>query len=145
MATDAERIKKIGDLGEHFFRGLCIGANVSQSRPGRDEKGWDFFIEMPQNRLPSVYLDAQPAPIKLLCQVKSTDDFSDRKLSMKVSNFEHLARTPIPSFVLVVDFRNTDSPQAVYLLHFNAERIAQTLTRIRELEAAGKRISTTIR
>ena len=134
MSTDTARIKWLADRGENYLEALCIDANLTRSRPGRDEQGWDYFIELPPNRLPAIYLDAQPAPIKFLCQVKATDDFTNLSLSMKVSNWERLARTPLPAFVLILDYRGTKEPQAVYLCHIGADRIADTLRRIRELE-----------
>lgn len=137
MPTDPARIKQLGDLGEHFLEGLCIGENLSKSKPGRDENGWDYFIEVPQNRIPAIHLDSQPAPVKFLCQVKSTDNFEDRTLSMKVSNWEHLSKTPLPSFVLILDYRGQRQPQAKYLCHIDQNRMAQTLKRIRELEVGG--------
>lgn len=137
MPTDPARIKQLGDLGEHFLEGLCIGENLSKSKPGRDENGWDYFIEMPQNRIPAIHLDAQPAPVKFLCQVKATDDFEDMKLSMKVSNWEHLSKTPLPAFVLILDYRGQRQPQVKYLCHIDQSRMAQTLKRMRELEAVG--------
>ena len=58
---------------------------------------------------------------------------------MKVSNFEHLARTPLPTFVFIIDFQGTDHPRTMYLCHFDqAHRVSQTLNKIRELEAAGE-------
>lgn len=139
MHDDAGRAKQLGRLGEREFDRLCILDNLSRSRPDPDEQGWDFLVEMPANRIPGIYLDAQPAAIKFLCQVKATDDFGSRKLAMKVSNFEHLARTPLPSFVFVVDYRGANTPHSTYLCPFDDERIAQTLRRIRELEAAGRK------
>jgi len=132
------RTKQLGNLGENHLEKLCIGSNLSKSKPGQDENGWDYFIEFPQNRISAVHLDAQPAPIKFLCQVKATDNFESKSLSMKVSNWEHLARTPLPTFVLILDYKNGYSPVNCYLCHFNSERIGQTLKRIRELECNGK-------
>jgi len=136
--VNPDRIAELGDRSENLFEKLCIGARFSRTRPGKDDKGWDFFVELQQNRLTNIDLDAQPAAVKFLCQVKGTDNFASRKLRMKVSNFEHLARTPLPTFLLIVDFKGHDEPQHVYFCHFDYKRIGQTLKRIRELQAKGK-------
>ncbi|MFD0934656.1 hypothetical protein ACFQ12_05580 [Methylobacterium trifolii] len=135
MPNDPQRTKWLARTSENFFDKACIDARLTASPPKHDENGWDFFVEMPPNRIPNIFLDAQPSPIKFLCQVKATDDFSSLRLSMKVSNFENLARTILPAFVVVIDYRGLDEPQYVYVCHFGNERISQTLKRMRELQA----------
>ena len=133
---DPKRTAKISRLAENLFEKLCFDAGLTPSQPKHDENGWDFIVEFPQNRIPRVYLDAQPAAIKFLCQVKSTDTFAN-KVEMKVSNWDKLARTPIPAFMFVLDFDGRDEPKRAYLCHFGVDRVAQTLKKVRELEKAG--------
>jgi hypothetical protein len=133
---DPKRTAKISRLAENLFEKLCFDAGLTPSPPKHDENGWDFIVEFPHNRIPRVYLDAQPAAIKFLCQVKSTDTFTN-KVDMKVSNWDNLARTPIPAFIFILDFDGHDAPKRAYLCHFGDNRVAQTLKKVRELEKSG--------
>lgn len=134
---DSDRIKWLSRSGELLVDQACIDAGLTSSRPQYDENGWDRFIEMPPNRILNIYLDAQPSSIKCLCQVKATDNFSERRLSMTVANFDHLARTVLPAFVIVIDYRGGSEAHSIYFCYFGVERIAQTLKRVRELQARG--------
>ncbi len=132
---DQVRIKEIDGLAENYFEKLCIRSRLTRTRPGKDENGWDWFLEFPQNRIVGLDLDAQPAPIKCLVQVKATDSL--KNLTMKVSNFEHLARAQMPAFIFVAEFCGGQEPKKVFLCHFGEDRITQTLKKIREMEAGG--------
>ena len=137
MSDSPERVKKISRNAENLFRKMCTSSNLSHAKPEYDENGWDFLVEFPPNRLPAVYLDAQPPAIKFLCQVKATDDLSIRPVRLKLSNWEHLVRTPLPAFIFVVNYNNGEEPFEVFLQHIGSHHISRTLKRIRELEADG--------
>ncbi len=97
------RTRQIGRLAEGQFETLCISSELTASPPKHDEYGWDYIVEFPPNRLANPFLDAQPTPIKFLCQVKATDNFS-YEIPMKVSKLDHLSRATLPAFLFVVDF-----------------------------------------
>lgn len=134
---DQDRIKELGQLGEADFKRLCITARVSSSRPDLDENGWDFFIELPSNRLSHLRRDEQPSAVKLLCQVKATDNLDDLRLSLKVSTLEKLATAALPTFVFILVYEGDDSPARMYLCHIGQDRIAEILTQVRQLEKDG--------
>ncbi len=139
MAIDPERTKFINRHSENLFKTLCDDAGLTPHHPTYDENGWDFYVEFPFNKVVNVFRDAQPPSIKLFCQVKSTDNFAEKSITMNVSNWDKLARNIHPSFVFVVDFAGGDKPAATYLCHFDNQRIAQALRRVRELDALGDR------
>ncbi|MCC0000637.1 MAG: hypothetical protein H6870_16940 [Methylobacteriaceae bacterium] len=135
MAED--RTRQLGRLGENFFERQCLDSHLSATPPKHDERGWDWFVEFPRNQLPAVFLDSQPPPLKILCQIKATDNFDDRRLSMKLSNFLHLTQTILPAFVVIYEFGGSNAPTKMYLCHFGLEWIAQTLKKVRQSEALG--------
>ncbi len=137
MVSDASRVKWRSRNGENRLKDLCNDAGCTSTKPEYDEYGWDIFIDTPSNRLPILSLDAQPAPIKVLCQVKTTDDILKNPISMHISNWEHLAKIPLPTFLYIVDYKGTRKPQQEYLCHFDAQRIGQTLKRLREFHSEG--------
>ena len=137
MSDSQLRVKKISRRAENYFRDLCLSSHLIATEPDHDENGWDFLVEFPSNRLPAVHLDAQPSAIKFLCQVKATDEFSRRTIPLKISNWDHLIRTPLPAFIFVVNYNNEDEPYEVFLEYIGRHHISSTLKRIRELEADG--------
>ncbi|WP_156634156.1 hypothetical protein [Methylobacterium sp. Leaf113] len=137
MAVDQSRIKWLKEAGENFFSSACNNSGMVATKPGQDTNGWDFFVELPQNRIPLIRLDAQPAPVKFICQVKASDNLTNLTRPITVSNMEHLCRSMLPAFILMVDFSGGYKPINAYFCHIDKDRIAQTLKRIRELEKAG--------
>ena len=136
MASDAKRTTKIGRLGEILLHRLATEAGLTVSKPENDENGWDRILEFPANRVPNVFLDGQPSALKCLVQIKSSDKPAPR-VSMEVSNFNHLAKNPMPTFFFFVYFAGGDAPIAAHLSHFHSEWIGKTLQKIRSLQAEG--------
>ena len=132
--VDHERIRYISRLSENLFKKLCIQCGLSCSQPDHDENGWDAFVEFPTNSL-AVHRDGQPPPIKSLVQVKATDGQAACPIEMTISNWEKLAQTSLPSFMVLFYFNGDNDPQDIYVCHFDNHRIAQTLRKVREVES----------
>ena len=108
-----------------------IGAQCSKANP--DERGWDFFVEFP-NQIQSLDSpDINYAPIRCLVQVKST---TSRKAhtDIKVSNALEFAKTPMPCFVVLYEYDDTKVRlKKVHWLHFWEKEISSALERSRIL------------
>jgi len=128
--------RKLGDLGESVLEQWCAHTGILCNRAARDRGGWDFLLELePAPVAANVPLDRRLGHRRCLVQVKATD--SDRgTCAMKLSNWLRLVTSPLPAFVLVLEFGGEASPQQAYLIHVSETRMARVLRRLRELSAA---------
>jgi hypothetical protein len=101
-----------------------------------DQGGWDHFIEFPlgslRENVSNVPYDLRPGPLKCLVQVKGKDG-SPGFVSLNLKNWKHLTGTPLPAFLLVLEFDGQDEPQQGYVLHIGREEVRRVAKQLREL------------
>jgi len=69
-----------------------------------------------------------------LVQVKATRN-ADRPIAVKLSNWERLAKSPLPAFFLVVEVGTTNKVGRAFLIHIAEEEISGVQGRLRKLKA----------
>ncbi|MEK9502493.1 hypothetical protein WI372_15985 [Gemmatimonadota bacterium DH-20] len=98
-----------------------------------DAAGWDFLLEWPtKGKQVGVPLDKAPPPRQALVQVKATDR-DMKSWPIKLSNWHRLVSTPLPTFVLLLEFNGGDRCTAAYLAHVGSDLMGRVLRRLREL------------
>lgn len=133
------KANRLGALGELLLQQWAVESGLSVNKAFNDTTGWDFFIEWPLTTPAStIPLDRRGAPIQCLVQVKATRAQQCR-LSVSLKNWEHLCRSHLPAFFLILHFDTRDRCTAAYLVHVWELHIAAVLKRLRELSNEGIR------
>ncbi len=130
--------RDLGGLGENKVEGWAIQKGIVPNRVHYDKKGWDIFLEFPQAKIAngiSYPLDIRPPEISCLVQVKSTDKRIGKINRIKLTNWERMAKSPLPCFFTVIEYDGKEDPQRAYIVHMGKYWIGKTLERLRELEA----------
>ncbi|AUX42598.1 uncharacterized protein SOCE26_040310 [Sorangium cellulosum] len=128
----AELTEFIGDLGEDLFVPWCTKAELLATKPGRDRKGWDYYVEDNAKGRSDAPLDARPPEFSCKVQVKATTA-GKRQIQIKLDNWERAVKEPIPWFFLVYVFEGR-TVQAAYITHVGDKLIERVLKRLRELD-----------
>ncbi|MDA3781087.1 MAG: hypothetical protein PF487_12820, partial [Bacteroidales bacterium] len=119
-------IRNIGKLGESSFRTLCDEINLTyNSSSDNDKTGWDFYFEG-YNQIPKSFYDLNYQPIEGKIQVKSTEK-GKRAVQIKLSNLLRLAKSPLPSFIILFVFGINRNPEHIYIKHVGFGLIEQIL------------------
>lgn len=125
----------LGELGEITLRKWAAEVGLIANKAGVDLSGWDFILEFPNIIDPSqphkLPLDKQSSTIPFLVQVKSTDS-SLSFVDIKLDNMIRLVKSPMPTFILALDFQNQTDPVVAYLVHIGEELLRRTLKRLRK-------------
>ncbi|WP_437279697.1 hypothetical protein WME90_03830 [Sorangium sp. So ce375] len=129
---NAELTEFIGDLGEDLFVPWCTKAELLATKPGRDRKGWDYYVEDNAKGRADEPLDVRPPEFSCKVQVKATTA-GKRKISVKLDNWERAAKEPMPWFFVVYVFDDR-VVQAAYIIHVGDKLIERVLKRLRQLE-----------
>lgn len=130
--------RDLGGLGENKVEGWALQKGIVPNRVHYDKKGWDIFLEFPQAKIAngiSYPLDIRPPEISCLVQVKSTDKRIGKINCIKLTNWERMAKSPLPCFFTVIEYDGAEDPQRAYIVHMGEYWIGKTLERLRELEA----------
>lgn len=130
-------MRDIGRMGENIFQFWCNSVGLTANGSKVDKRGWDCFVEFPNNSSGVIPRDLVPKPIECKVQVKSTD-LKKKGEDIKLSNLESLVKTQMPVFFCFIEFDGTNDPQAAYLVHVGKEVIERTLKRIRKLYSQGE-------
>lgn len=133
MTTDPS---DIGNIGERAVMFWCSQARIAATKPEKDAKGWDLFLELPQARRRSVSFDLEPGELSCKVQVKTTTTDKTSE-SIKLSNWRRMITDPLPWFVIVVVLRDL-SPIEAYVVHVDEHWTGKVLKRLRTLEAQDK-------
>jgi hypothetical protein len=135
-------MRDIGRMGENIFQFWCNSVGLTANRSKVDKRGWDFFVEFPNNSSGIIPTDLVPTPIECKIQVKSTDR-KKKGEPIELSNLESLVKTQVPVFFCFIEFDGKNDAQAAYLVHVGKEVIENTLKRIRKLysEEKGDRLN----
>jgi len=127
--------QNLGVMGETYFNYLCSTENINCNKSVEDMAGWDFILDFPLND-DAQSSDAAAPPIECKFQIKATT--KKRKYwDVKLSNLLRFCKTPLPSFILFMEFDDGKDPERLYLIHFDKELIKSALTAIRRVEQGG--------
>jgi len=125
-------MRDLGGMGEAALSYWCAQVGITCNKAAIDKTGWDFLVELPLGVRPTTST-AQGDAIECKIQVKATNG-NLGKLSIKLSNLYRFAITPIPCFVLFIEFDKKDTPQRSYLVHIDEALISKILERKYEFE-----------
>lgn len=134
--------KDIGGMGENLLGVWAAQIGVSANRSlNKDATGWDWILEWPIDSLASsaetkTRFDKSPSPVKCLVQVKSTNSTQSR-VNIKLSNWYHLIRNPLPAFYLILDFGSQNECQRAFLVHVGPDLIAKVQKRLVDIYPDG--------
>lgn len=131
-----QRNRKVGQMAEAFLSQWAAQIGVAYNTSEIDQGGWDHFIEFPLGSLreeaSNVPFDLRPKPLKCLVQVKGKDK-SPGFVSLNLKNWKHLTGTPLPAFLLVLEFGGQNEPQQGHVVHIGREEVRRVAKRLREL------------
>jgi hypothetical protein len=126
-------MRNLGLMGESTFSLWCADAGLIPNGSIVDKTGWDFFVEFPfDNILVQTIHDAAK---ECKVQVKATDK-KERKLQFTLSNLRRLVTTPLPTFILFLEFNKQSQAEDAFLVHIDDKLSTQILRKIYELSAA---------
>jgi hypothetical protein len=130
--------RDVGGMGHSDFSKLCDAAGlIHNSSYNKDAAGWDVFVEFPLNSHLNILNIKTSQAIQCLTQVKSTDS-NKKSVSVKLSNLKRFCDTPLPCFFFFAEYEKGINPTAIYLVHFDKDRIFDVLQRLRECEVHGE-------
>lgn len=111
----ASKNAHVGGVGEDFLGVLCHQAQITSNKVQFDDKGWDCFLQFPQEGA------------GCLVQVKTTQ--GSRRVSVARKAWRHLAAMPMPAFFFVVILDKHMQPQRGYLVHVDEPMMTDVLSR----------------
>jgi hypothetical protein len=126
----------LGGIGETTLEKWAHEVGVSPNPASNDVKGLDYYLVLPKSPadpIPTNPLDLEPPELSCLVQVKATRN-ANRPIPIKLSNWERLAKSPLPAFFFVLEVGRTDKEERAFLIHVAAEEIARVLKRLRKLK-----------
>ncbi|MEN4598359.1 hypothetical protein ABEG75_10370 [Pantoea agglomerans] len=123
--------RNLGRMGETFFNNLCATVGLTCNGSIEDSTGWDYIVEYPHEYDEVVLADKAPASKEFKIQIKATDH-RKRKLAITLSNLMRLCNTPLPSFILFLEYNNKLEPDDVFLVHISKDIIFDVLKSARE-------------
>lgn len=123
--------RNLGRMGETYFNNLCASVGLTCNESNEDNTGWDFIVEYPHEYDNVVLADKSPATKEFKIQVKATD-LKKRKLPILLSNLMRLCNTPLPCFILFLEYNNKPEPEEAFLVHINKDIIFDVLRSARE-------------
>ena len=99
----------MGGIGEAMLKQWAHEAGISPNPATNDVKGFDYLLVLSKTRDSTATnpLDLDPPELSCLVQVKATRN-ADRPIAVKLSNWERLAKSPLPAFFLVVEVGATN-------------------------------------
>lgn len=123
----------LGNLGESILKIWCFEENLTVNSSQIDRNGWDALIEFPSSNNNN---EIHEAPLECKIQVKSTLK-RDGKWPIKLSNMRKMVTSPVPYFILVLEFKNDGQVENSFLIHINSVHINQTLQRLQKAKSDG--------
>ncbi|MBV7539216.1 hypothetical protein KW842_25940 [Duganella sp. sic0402] len=132
-------MRDLGKMGESFFSLWSSSAGMVANPSQIDRDGWDFLVEFagesdPDDILSGIHLSSFTCKV----QIKSSDN-QNRKLSIKLSNLHRLATTPMPAFLVFIEFDGKESAQRVFVRHVDHDLIRVILSRVHDEEQRQER------
>lgn len=131
-----QAMRDLGQLGESVFQKWAAEMGLIVNYSKIDMAGWDFLVEFPYTETHSA-AESAPAPIECKIQIKATDTLSKRN-SIKISNLLRLAKTPIPTFIILISFEGRNEVQEARLAHFDEDLISRIMKRVRKIDQSSE-------
>lgn len=131
----------LGPIGENQFRHWCLQNGAIPTKPENDQFGWDFFVELRATENPLLPLDSQAQLDKALVQVKASAQTNRRNVKAKLSALKFLVDTPLPAFILFLEYTDQSTLRGARLLHIGQEQIFAILKKVRVAERDGKSLN----
>lgn len=132
-------MRDLGKMGESVFSLWSSSAGMVANPSQIDRDGWDFLVEFARaNDMDGIFSDIHRSAFTCKVQVKSSDS-QNRKLSIKLSNLHRLATTPMPAFLVFIEFDGKESAQRVFLRHVDHDLIRIILSRVHDEEQREER------
>lgn len=129
-----KRHRAIGKMGEAVMKLWAPQGELLVNKAEEDEGAWDFYVQFEAaSKLPAdtYSLDLFHGEPECLIQVKATDTGEAPKVTL--SNWRRFCWSPLPTFFLILNFKNEDQPQSAYLAHVDKKWITKFLKRMRQL------------
>lgn len=132
--------KRIGEIGQKAFDMWVNQAGITANSSLIDERGWDFYLQLPsaEEDLKLGVWDKAPPEIGCMVQVKTTTS-NEQSEEITLSNWQRMIREPQPWFVTAIRLDADNQPSKVYLIHIDQEWSKRVLLRLRELAKQGKK------
>lgn len=124
-------MRNLGGMGEAIFKKWCDEVGLIANKSTDDMYGWDYIVEFPASK-PESPSDLHKSDFECKVQVKASDK-KKRRIDISLSNAYRLATSPIPSFIIVVEFDDTHKEKRAFLIHIERKFISQTLKRVHKL------------
>jgi len=98
--------RDLGDLGEIEVIRWARQRDIVPNKVQCDKKGWDIFLEFPhaEPETKKYFLDIRPPELSCLVQVKATDKRVGKIPHIKLTNWERMAKSPLPCFFVVLEY-----------------------------------------
>lgn len=127
-----QAMRDLGQLGESVFQKWAAEMGLIVNYSKIDKAGWDFLVEFPCTETHSA-AESAPAPIECKIQIKATDTLNKNN-KIKISNLLRLAKSPIPTFIILISFDGGNEAQEARLVHFDENLISRIMKRVREID-----------
>lgn len=129
--------RDVGGMGHNDFCKLCDAAGlIYNSSYNKDAAGWDVLVEFQLNAHLNVLNNNDSQAIQCFVQVKATDK-NKKSVSVKLSNLKRFCDNPFPCFFFFSEYEDAINPVAIYLVHFDKDKMLDVLKRLRECEIEG--------
>ncbi|WP_129434490.1 hypothetical protein [Roseovarius sp. A46] len=129
-----------GRHGEWKFGEICTGPDANAeavvNKASDDQHGWDHILEIVPPSSPMLPADLQAHVLQCFVQIKTTQGKSP-KTRLKLSNAVKAAKSPLPSFVFLLQYHDRSSRPKIFGRHIWASEIEHWLKRARETETEG--------
>ena len=98
----------------------------------KDRFGWDFLLETRATEIDQgIPSDSRSGRLSFFVQVKTTQS-TTHTWRLKLSNWEHLAKEPVPTFILLLHLDKDYEVSAAWLTHVGQSWIERTLKKLRQ-------------
>lgn len=127
--------ERLGEKGEKRFGEICADANLIANKSGVDVMGWDYLVEFPYpDPNLTISFDKRVHPPECKFQVKTVWDDAKR-VELKLSAAERLAKSDRPSFIIVFLVRHDLEIKSLKIFHMLDDNLGKILKRLRQATA----------
>lgn len=127
--------------GEWKFGEICQSpdavCDVVVNKATDDEHGWDHVVDITPPQEAGLPADLQTHLLQCFAQIKTTNG-KKPSTKLKLSNAIKAAKSPLPSFVFLLHYRDGIAEPEVYGRHIWVEEISKWLERGRQTELSGR-------
>jgi hypothetical protein len=128
--------ERTGRIGQKCAETWASQAGITANPPLHDDQGWDVLLQLPPPTLKGTP-DRAPPGTSCWVQIKTTLG-TERRESIKLSNWRRMCAEPMPWFVLAIHLSVNDEPDEAFLIHVDEAWVEKGLRRLREAGADGR-------